>query len=459
MNDAQQARGHRTPSGTICVAVTLALCVFACSSNPGPAVGSETGGGSGQVTGGTTGSGGTSNGAGGTTVSGGATGSGGQGTIGSGGSPGSGGARGSCAGTLMLCGGSCVDTMGSQTNCGGCGKPCRAEQTCWQGACKCPTGQADCGGTCKDILSSTVNCGACNMACAMGASCVSGQCTCPNGGVPCNGACTDTNTDPKNCGGCNKPACGSGTKCLFGACLDPNSLTCTPKAQGNKMSNNGDYVTLGKYWINNNQWGAHNGSGSQSIWSTCQQGDLVGWGTSWNWTGTANVVKSFASSVLGWQFGWKLTGGGLPVQISSGRSINCGWSFSLMQSGGSADVAYDIFAHSQAMPGSNDNPTDEIMIWLYAANGAGPIGIKQTTVTIDGTTWDLYRGLTRWNVFSYVRTTNATTAVIDIMNFMKDLVARGWMQGSKYITSVQSGTEVFTGTGQLDTNGYYCRVQ
>ena len=178
-----------------------------------------------------------------------------------------------------------------------------------------------------------------------------------------------------------------------------------------------------------------------------------------SWTGTANAVKTYASTVLGWQWGWKVTNTGLPVQISSGKKINCGWDFTMTQSGGAADVSYDVFAHTQAMAGTNDDPSDEIMVWLYKTGGAGPVGTKQTTVTIGGTTWDLYRGTTRWNVFSFVRTANATTAIVNIMDFMNDLVTRGWIQGSKYVSSVQSGTEIFTGTGQLDTKGYYCRVQ
>jgi hypothetical protein len=266
------------------------------------------------------------------------------------------------------------------------------------------------------------------------------------------------NTDGKNCGKCGT-VCASGTQCLFGACLDPNSLSCTPSAKANTSSANAASITLGKYWINNNEWGASTGSGTQSIWSTCQEGDLIGWGTSWNWTGTSNKVKSYASSVLGWQFGWKLTNGGLPLQISSTSNLNCGWSFSFNNSGGSAEVAYDVFIHQIMMPGTNDNPTDEMMIWLDVLNGAAPEGTKQTTVTIDSASWDLYRGSTTWNVFSYVRTQNATSAVVNIKDFTGDLVARGWLQSSKYITSVQSGTEIFTGTGELDTTGYYCRIQ
>jgi hypothetical protein len=62
-------------------------------------------------------------------------------------------------------------------------------------------------------------------------------------------------------------------------------------------------------------------------------------------------------------------------------------------------------------------------------------------------------------VFSFVRTSNATTAVMNMMDFPRYLVAQSKMSGSKYLSSVQAGTEVFTGQGQLDTNGFYCRVQ
>jgi hypothetical protein len=34
-----------------------------------------------------------------------------------------------------------------------------------------------------------------------------------------------------------------------------------------------------------------------------------------------------------------------------------------------------------------------------------------------------------------------------------------YIQRAWYLTSIQTGAEVFTGSGQLDTNGFYCRVQ
>jgi hypothetical protein len=425
----------------------------------GAPVVSATGGA--PVTGGTGGAGGATGGAAGAST-------GGRIGTSTGGAPGggTGGATTVCAPSLTPCGSSCVDTMGSQANCGGCGKPCPADQSCWQGACRCATGMMACGGACKDVMGSVANCGRCDNACATGASCVMGVCQCPPGQDACSGACRDLNSDGQHCGKCGN-ACGAGLSCLYGGCLDPSSVACSPKAEANRTSTAAASISLGKYWLNNNLWGASSGSGTQSIWSTCQQGDLVGWGTSWSWTGTSNQVKSYDSAVFGWHWGWKVTNTGMPVLISSGKKITCGWDFTVTQSGGAMNVAYDIFAHALSNPGTNDDPTDEIMIWLYTAGGAGPIGTKQTAVSLAGTSWNLYRGTitdqttgqVRWNVFSYVRAANATTAVLNIVDFANDLVSRGWMQSSKYLSSVESGTEVFTGTGQLNTNGYYCRVQ
>ena len=434
----------------------LATSGMSCQSSNGPGEGSGAGG---DTTGPGDGIGG--NGAPGNSGSGGTNGSAGaRGVGGTTTTTGAGGAApGSCAGALVRCSGVCVDTTGSQNNCGACGKVCRADMECWQSNCRCGTGEADCSGVCKDVMSSTINCGTCGTVCATGATCVTGVCTCPPQQLACSGACKAVNTDPANCGRCGV-VCGAGTMCLFGACLDPNSLACTPSARANATTTRDAFITLGKYWVNNNQWGANTGTGNQTIWSNCVQGDLISWGTSWTWTGTTNQVKSYASIVFGWQWGWRLSNTGLPLQISAGRNINCGWDFTMTQAGGAANVSYDMFLHTQPMAGTNDDPSDEIMVWLYRAGGAGPIGtLQQANVTIGGASYDIYRGFTRWNVVSYVRTTNATTAVINVKNFMDDLVTRGWVTTSKYISSIQTGSEIFTGTGQLDTKGFYCRIQ
>ena len=111
------------------------------------------------------------------------------------------------------------------------------------------------------------------------------------------------------------------------------------------------------------------------------------------------------------------------------------------------------------MPGTNDTPTDEIMIWLYTANGAAPTGTK-TTVTIDSASSNISRGSTTWNVFSYVRTANATSAVINVMDCLNDLVTRGWVPVVEvpHQRSVRERRSSPT-AAKLDTTGYYCRIR
>ena len=46
---------------------------------------------------------------------------------------------------------------------------------------------------------------------------------CPSGQTSCSGVCTDTNTNLQNCGSCGH-ACGTGTSCVSGACVQ-NLLT------------------------------------------------------------------------------------------------------------------------------------------------------------------------------------------------------------------------------------------
>jgi hypothetical protein len=216
-------------------------------------------------------------------------------------------------------------------------------------------------------------------------------------------------------------------------------------------------VTQGKYWINNNLWGQSSGSGWQCIWDSYTSGNTIGWGTNWNWTGQQNSVKSYASSVLGWHWGWQNSNTGLAVQLSANRSVNTSWQFNVNQTG-TLNVAYDLWAHTISNPTWQNNPSDEIMVWLYRAGGAGPLGTLQGTVNIAGTNWDLYRGNIGWNVFSFVRQQNTTNSTLNLRDFLNNLVSRGWMSSSKYLTSVEAGTEIFHGSGQLNTTSYFANV-
>ncbi len=268
-----------------------------------------------------------------------------------------------------------------------------------------------------------------------------------SGGSPTGGRATGGTATGGSSG---VPTC-SGTK---GNQLCAASSTTVPSS----------YITAGKYWINNNWWGTSGVTGSQCMWQTCLSGDTLGWGTSYNWGGATNSVKTYTSVVLGWHYGTIIPNSttGLPVQLSANRNVTCAWSFTVTQSGTVIqNVSYDLWLHTMATPSYSQAGSDEVMIWLYKSGGAGPAGTRQVQgLSLGGATWDLYEGnVSSWVCHSFVRTANTNSARLNLMEFLQYLVSSRGLSSSKYLTGIEAGTEIFTGTGQLDTNGYTCTIQ
>jgi hypothetical protein len=220
-----------------------------------------------------------------------------------------------------------------------------------------------------------------------------------------------------------------------------------------QVCNNMDSINnLGPYWINNNLWGSSSGSGSQCSWNNSISGSTLSWGTSWNWSGQANSVKSFASAVLGWHWGYKQSGTGLPVQLSSNTNVTTSWNFSLSGSS-SQDVSYDIWADPNPNLGSTQ-ASNEIMVWLYKNGGIQPVGSPVGDVSIDGTTWTLWYGNIGWNVYSFVRDANTTSASLNLNDFFQNLISSHGLSSANCLLGVEAGTEIFTGSGELDVSSY-----
>jgi hypothetical protein len=233
----------------------------------------------------------------------------------------------------------------------------------------------------------------------------------------------------------------------FGTTRSVNAQTATQVCGTTDSINN-----LGPYWINNNLWGASSGSGSQCSWNNSISGSTLSWGTSWSWSGSANSVKSYASAVLGWHWGYKQTGTGLPVQLSSNAPVNTNWSFSVT-GGSNQDISYDIWVDPNPNLGSTQ-ASNEIMVWLYKNGGVQPVGSPIADVSIDGTTWTLWYGNIGWNVYSFVRDSNTTSASLNLNDFFQNLESNHGLNSADYLLGVESGTEIFTGSGQLNVNSY-----
>ncbi|RDW79394.1 hypothetical protein BP6252_04032 [Coleophoma cylindrospora] len=208
-----------------------------------------------------------------------------------------------------------------------------------------------------------------------------------------------------------------------------------------------DSVATGTYVVYQDLWDESAAtSGSQCSTVDSLSSETITWSTSWSWEGASSSVKSYANVVVN-----QATG----VELSTISSIPTVWDWSYTGTSIVADVSYDLFTSSSAT-GSNEY---EIMIWLAALGGAGPISSTGSTVatpTINGATWKLYSGPNGdTTVYSFVAETEQTSFSGDIMDFMNYLIQNEGLSDTQYITSIGAGTEPFTGSSAVLTVSAY----
>jgi Glycosyl hydrolase family 12 len=178
----------------------------------------------------------------------------------------------------------------------------------------------------------------------------------------------------------------------------------------------------GGYTLYNDVWGS--GAGPQTIWAN----SYSNWGVTSDQPNTGGV-KSYpnVSKSIG-------------VSLSSLSHVTSNFSDSLPSSG-NFESAYDIWANGSA---------DEIMLWTYTQN-VGPLGTYQTTVSIGGSSWNVYKGSNGSNaVFSFVRTSNETSGSVDIKAVFSWLSSEGWLSNAT-LSTVQYGWEI-TSTNNANEN-------
>ncbi|KAI1492826.1 family 12 glycosyl hydrolase [Biscogniauxia mediterranea] len=204
------------------------------------------------------------------------------------------------------------------------------------------------------------------------------------------------------------------------------------------------------YTLYNNLWGQDNAdSGSQCTTLDGMSSGKLAWSTSWSWSGGQYNVKSYANAVVSFT----------KAQLSAISSIPSTWSWSYTGSDIVANVAYDLFTSSSA----DGDAEYEIMIWLAALGGAGPIsssGSPIATPTINGVSWSLYNGPNgNMNVYSFVASSQQTNFDGDLTDFISYLTSEQGLPTIQYLTSVGAGTEPFVGSDAvLTTSGYSVSV-
>jgi Glycosyl hydrolase family 12 len=185
----------------------------------------------------------------------------------------------------------------------------------------------------------------------------------------------------------------------------------------------------GGYTLYNNIWGS--GYGSQTIWANSPST----WGV---WADHPNTggIKAYpnATRYIG-------------RRVSALGTTTSSFNVSVPTSGVAFTTAYDIW--------SSDN-AHEIMLWMNKYGPVGPLGSLQTTTSVGGHTWSIYRGSNGANqVYSFVRTSNTSSGTVDVRAIAQWIRAQGWF-GDVTIGNVQFGYEITSAAGGKDfvTNSF-----
>ena len=146
------------------------------------------------------------------------------------------------------------------------------------------------------------------------------------------------------------------------------------------------------------------------------------------------------------------------VNLSSLSSVNSSFNFSVPSGAPYYDAAYDLWTNGNV---------DEVMVWeqwkgngpiasSYNCNQLGVSGCPfATNVSIDGVTYDVFQGNTGHNVVSFLRTSQASSGSVNLLDLMNWLANEGKLE-SKTFSTADFGFEITktNGSQTFTVNSY-----
>ncbi|WP_371573560.1 cellulose binding domain-containing protein [Streptomyces sp. NBC_01314] len=226
----------------------------------------------------------------------------------------------------------------------------------------------------------------------------------------------------------------------------------TPPAQADTTvcEQFGSAVVQGRYVVQNNRWG----TGEPQCVTTTDTGFRVTRAD--GSVPTNGAPKSYPSAFNGCHYTNCSPGTNLPAQLAGISSAPSSISYGYV---GDAvyNASYDIWL--DPTPRTDGVNRTEIMIWFNKVGPIQPIGSQVGTATVGGRSWQVWSGNNGSNdVLSFVAPSAIGSWSFDVMDFVRQAVARGLAQNSWYLTSVQAGFEPWqNGTG-LAVNSFSSTV-
>ena len=209
-------------------------------------------------------------------------------------------------------------------------------------------------------------------------------------------------------------------------------------------------IQNGRYIVQNNLWGAET---AQCI-DVNQNGGFTVTQADHN-KATNGAPAAYPSIYAGCHYTNCSSDSNMPIQVSQIGSATSSIGVSYPGSG-TWNAAYDIWLDPN--PSIDGQHGAELMIWLNRQGSIQPIGSPVGNVTIAGRNWEVWYGNTGWHVISYISASPITSFNFSVMDFVNDVISRGHITNSWYLTSIQAGFEPWIGGAGLAVTSFSASV-
>ena len=250
-------------------------------------------------------------------------------------------------------------------------------------------------------------------------------------------------------------ACGGGSGPVQPALTaSPVNLTCVDYAQ----------VSTNIGTLTNNVWNRQ--AAGSFAYSQCltarNRNTSPQYGWSWSWPTNSGSVFSYPEVVLGWKpwNGGQTTVPSLPIRVNAINNFS--WSYAVeVHTTGIHDIATSMWLTSNGATSNNvdtSHLTTEFMIWSdgYAFS---PAGNMVGQVGINGVNYEVWSDPNQtdasgqnsnvWKYVAYRMTSPQLSVTLDIKAILNDAVSRGLVTAADYVSDIELGTEVMSGSGNL----------
>ncbi|MEU3397230.1 GH12 family glycosyl hydrolase domain-containing protein [Streptomyces filamentosus] len=212
----------------------------------------------------------------------------------------------------------------------------------------------------------------------------------------------------------------------------------------------GTATVQGRYVVQNNRWGT---GAAQCVTATDTGFRVTRADGS---VPTDGPPKSYPSLFNGCHYTRCSPGTALPARIDgiAGAPSSIAYGFV-----GDAvyNASYDIWL--DPAPRTDGVNRTEIMIWFHRTGPVQPIGSPVGTATVGGRSWQVWTGGNGTNdVISFVAPSALAEWSFDVMDFVRETVARGMARNDWYLTSVQAGFEPWQNGAGLSVNSFSSTV-